>query len=103
MSSDPDVVAALADAYDTVDDIDIWVGGLAEDHVPGALVGELIHTVLVDQFTRLRDGDRFWYEWEMTPVDQNYVNLHTLAHIIRRNTEIGPEIQDNVFLVPPGS
>ena len=62
ISTDKAVQAALAAAYDTVDDIDLWVGGLAEDHVPGASVGELVQTILVDQFTRLRDGDRFWYQ-----------------------------------------
>jgi hypothetical protein len=37
------------------------VGALAEDHAPGADVGPLTRAVLVDQFTRLRDGDRFFY------------------------------------------
>jgi len=29
--------------------------------VNGGLVGELFNTVLTDEFTRLRDGDRFFY------------------------------------------
>ncbi|MCB1236960.1 MAG: peroxidase, partial [Verrucomicrobiae bacterium] len=61
ISSDPNVAAALEALYGTVDNIDAWVGGLAEDHVPGASVGELVQTVLADQFARIRDGDRFWY------------------------------------------
>lgn len=100
VSSDPATANALAAAYATVDDIDLWVGGLAEDHVPGALVGELVHKVLVDQFTRLRDGDRFWYENVMTPSEQVYVNNHTLTNIMRRSTPIGFEVDDNPFLVP---
>lgn len=55
-----DVQAALEYAYGGVDDMDLWVAGLAEDHVPGALVGETFHAILTDQFVRLRDGDRFW-------------------------------------------
>lgn len=99
VSSDPVVQANLAAAYASVDDIDIWVGGLSEDHVPGALVGETFHAILVDQFTRLRDGDRFWYEIYL-PAD--YVELvedSTLAEIIRRNTKIKHELQDDVFRV----
>ncbi len=53
--------AQLATIYGDVDNIDAWVGGLAEDHLPSASVGPLVHAALVDQFTRLRDGDRFFY------------------------------------------
>lgn len=31
-------------------------------HVAGAAVGEMFQTVILNQFERLRDGDRFWYE-----------------------------------------
>jgi peroxidase len=62
ITSDPQLQAALATVYDNdVNNVDLWVGALAEDHVAGTSVGELILTGLVDQFTRLRDGDRFFY------------------------------------------
>ncbi|MCA9270584.1 MAG: peroxidase family protein, partial [Planctomycetales bacterium] len=61
ITSDPALAADLASLYGTVDNIDPWAGALAEDHLPGAGVGELIAAALVDQFTRLRDGDRFFY------------------------------------------
>lgn len=42
-----------------VDNIDPWIGGILEtDEGPG----ELFLTVILDQFTRIRNGDRFWYE-----------------------------------------
>src|SRR5262249_45609948 len=50
----------LKDEFGTVNNIDSFIGALAEDHAPGADVGPLIKAVLVDQFTRLRDGDRFY-------------------------------------------
>ena len=62
VSSDPDTVEALRAVYGEIGYLDLWVGGLAEDHLPGALVGETFHAILVDQFRRLRDGDRYWYE-----------------------------------------
>lgn len=100
ISSIEEVQNNLELAYGSVDDIDIWVGGLAEDHVPGALVGETFSTILKDQFERLRDGDRFWYERYFPRYLVRYVKRQTLAKIIRRNTDIGSEIRKNVFIVP---
>jgi hypothetical protein len=101
ISSDPAVQARLAHAYGSVDDIDVWVGGLAEDHVPGALVGELVFTVLSRQFERTRDGDSYWCAIYMPPSLLALVESQTLAKVIRRNTGIqGNEIPDNVFIAP---
>jgi hypothetical protein len=100
VSSDPLVQARLATAYASVDDVDVWVGGLAEDHVPGALVGELVFTVLKTQFQRARDGDAFWYETYLSPSMVSLVQRQRLSDIIRRNTSIGAEIPDNVFIAP---
>lgn len=99
ISTDPIVRARLARVYGDVNSIDPWVGGLAEDHLPRALVGELVLTVLKDQFERVRDGDRFWYERAFPPRMVAFLEKQTLADIIRRNTSIGREIPENVFLV----
>lgn len=95
-----EVQANLSEVYDSVDDIDLWVGGLAERHVRGAMVGPTYHAILVDQFRRLRDGDRFWYENYLEPAFQNFIEAQSLSRIIRRNTTIGNELQDDVFRVP---
>lgn len=97
---DREIQDKLAEVYSDVDQIDLWVGGLCEPHVPGAMVGPVIHRIVVDQFVRLRDGDRFWYEHALAPEILELVEEQTLARIIRRNTGIGDEIQDHVFLVP---
>jgi peroxidase len=99
ISSDPVVQAKLASVYDSPDQVDLWVGGLAEDHVPGAMVGPTFFVILRDQFERLRDGDRFWYESYLPRDLVQTVREQTLARIIRRNTTIGAEVQPNVFLV----
>ena len=57
ISSNPETVAALQQLYGSVDDVDLWVGGLAEDHAPNASVGPLFSTIIADQFTRIRDGE----------------------------------------------
>ncbi len=100
VTSDPEAQRGLAAVYDSVDDIDAWVGVLAEDHVPGAMVGELAFHVLRDQFERLRDGDRFWYQNALSPEWVEWVERHPLARIIRLNTRIGEELPDALFTMP---
>lgn len=100
ISSDPETVSALSSTYATVDDIDLWIGGLSEDPVGDSQLGPLFQGIIVRQFTELRDGDRFWYERDLRPAEMDRVRGTTLARIIRRNTSIGDEIQDNVFRAP---
>ncbi|MDP3937074.1 MAG: peroxidase family protein [Deltaproteobacteria bacterium] len=99
ITSDPALQAALQQAYGTVDQVEAWVGGLSEDHLPGALVGELVFTVLREQFERLRDGDRFWYENSFSKSEISRLEKTRLSDIIRRNTGIGGEIQKDVFVL----
>lgn len=103
ISSDRRVQRTLMRAYDGVHDLDLWTAALAEDHVPGAMVGETLQAIISDQFLRLRDGDRFWFENDpyflANPGLLDEVRSITLADIIRRNTPIGDEIQDDLFIV----
>ncbi len=103
ITSDPVLQEKLASVYATPDDLDAWLGGLAEDHVNGGLCGELFFTILKDQFTRVRDGDRFWYQSYLPRTLVRQLEHLTLANIIRRNTPIRSEIQNNVFYVPDHS
>ncbi|MDJ0850113.1 MAG: peroxidase family protein [Myxococcota bacterium] len=100
ISSDPEIQARLEAAYGAgnVDDVDLWVGALAEDPLPGALVGPLIGKAIRKQFVRLRDGDRFWYRRTLPRVLVLMVESTTLADVIRANTSI-TSIQDDVFHV----
>ena len=50
----------MAQLYNQSNNIDIWVGGMMESGKNGP--GPLFRTVILDQFLRIRDGDRFWYE-----------------------------------------
>jgi hypothetical protein len=91
----------LSSTFADVDDIDPLIGGLAEPHVPGSTFGELISTVIREQFVRLRSGDRFWYEADpaFTPAQVDELRGTRLSDVIRRNTSISG-IRDDVFVLP---
>ena len=99
VNPDPAVQTRLAAVYASPDEMDLWVGGLAEPAVPGSQVGPLFQRILVDQFRRLRDGDRFWHERTLDPETLSAVRQTRLSDIIRRNTVIGDELPDDVFRV----
>lgn len=107
ISSDTVIQEKLKELYGKPDKIDAWVAALAEDHVPGASMGELMIAVLRDQFIRLRDGDRFFFlndpalrgRWRRFHRVRQIINLDrsvSLRQVIRRNTDI-TEIQRDVF------
>ncbi len=96
ITSNPELQSALASVYPTVDDIDVWVGAVAEDHVAGSSVGELVLAVLVDQFNRVRAGDAEWYQNVFTGQDLAQVEATTLSDVIERNTTVR-NLQSNVF------
>jgi hypothetical protein len=96
ITSNADLQQKLQSLYGSVDNIDAWVGGLAEDHVGGGNTGPLIRRVLSDQFQRLRDGDRFWYEQVFSGKDLDELRNTKLSDVIRRNTEI-TNIQPDAF------
>ncbi len=107
ISSDVAVQSALASVYTNPGQVDLWVGALAEDHAPGASVGILIQTALIDQFRRLRDGDRFWFANDpgLSADELAFVSNVRLSDVIQMNTGI-TNLQDNVFFTPvpePGS
>ncbi len=97
ITSDVELQGKLNDIYEgDVNNIDAFVGLLAEDHVDGAAVGETLQAVLVNQFVTLRDGDRFYYENTFSEGEIQEIEDVTLADIIRSNTDT-TIIQDNAF------
>ena len=47
--------------YSSLDTVDLWIGGLAEETVPGSLLGPTFACLLGIVFANTRDGDRFYY------------------------------------------
>lgn len=96
ITSDVAVQQALQKAYGTVERVDPWVGGLAETHLPGSSLGATFTRIIVDQFTRLRDGDRFWYQASLPADVVRTIQGTTLADVIRRNSTV-TNLQPDVF------
>jgi hypothetical protein len=98
------LAARLAGTYGSVDELDAFVGMLAEPHVPGSDMGELQLAIWTRQFQALRDGDRFFYGndpglrriRELFGIDFR----RNLGDVIASNTDIPrEELAANVFLV----
>lgn len=49
------------------DDIDFTVGGSLERHVPGTEAGPTFNCILMEQFYRVRVGDRYFFESGNSP------------------------------------
>jgi hypothetical protein len=90
---------ALSEAYDSVDDIDPWVGILAEDHLPNASIGQTAFVIFRQQFEAIRNADRFWYQRDFRGRDLEVIHNTTLAQIIYRNSGVR-NLQPNVFFAP---
>ena len=99
ISSDLPTQFALSQAYDSVDDIDAWVGILSEDHLNAASVGQTALVVLRQQFEAIRSADRFWYQRDFRGQDLEVIHRTTLAQIIYRNSGVR-NMQPNVFFAP---
>lgn len=100
---DAALAAAFAGVYADVDDVDLWIGGLAESEYGMGMLGETFTRILLDQFLRSMHGDRFFYLREIDTLgilDPDFMTSSTLADVIRRNSSIG-KLQANVFFAVP--
>jgi peroxidase len=89
--------AKLQSLYGSVDKIDLWVGVLAEDHAPGSSVGPTAQRIIADQFSRLRAGDRFWYQNQFSGRLLREIDSTRLSDVLKRNTDL-TNLQSNVFV-----
>lgn len=105
LTSDPEVLANLAAVYTSVDRVDPWVAIIAEDHLEGSSLGALAQTIIISQFERLRDGDRFFYTGDpdmQDPLVSAIIDLDsiTLAELLSLNAGL-TGVQANVFFAVP--
>ena len=96
------LAAALQTQYGTIDNIDLWIGILAEDLLPGKSVGKTMHAMLKAQFEKLRDGDFYFYKSDpnLPAAIKTQVSNTKLSDVIKRNTTL-TNLQSNVFITNP--
>ena len=80
----------LRDLYGSVNNVDLWVGVLAEQHLPNKSVGPTLNAMLRSQFEKLRDGDFYFYLGDPFLDDdvRRRIKNTTFADVIRRNTDL---------------
>ena len=88
--------------YFSVEDIDLFTGGLSEVPLKGALVGPTFACVIGIQFQKIKKCDRFWYETSDAAVrftESQLTELRkvTLAKIICENADVVDKIQKSAF------
>ncbi|XP_056645270.1 peroxidasin homolog isoform X2 [Diorhabda sublineata] len=99
---DPDSLHNMEMIYNNIDDVDLYTGALSEKPIKGSILGPTIMCLILDQFYRLKHGDRFWYENPHPPqgfaMDQlNELRKTTLANIICDNADNLETIQRKVM------
>lgn len=93
---------ALADSlqrlYGNVNNVDLWIGILAEDHLPGKSVGKTVHEMLRVQFENIRDGDYYFFKYDpYLPLSSKLLIANTrMSDVIKRNSTL-TNVQRNVF------
>ncbi|HZZ27738.1 MAG TPA: peroxidase family protein [Pirellulales bacterium] len=97
ITSNPQLQAELKQIYGNVNNVELFVGLMAENHLPGSSLGQTEQAILAQQFQAVRDGDRYFYANADSPQLVNQLNNTTLAQIIERNTSI-TNLQQDVFL-----
>jgi len=104
ISTNPEVYENFKVIYDdNIDDIDLFLGLIAEDHLNDGSFGETISGVVLQQFGRLRDGDRFWYQRYIKSGQLlDFIECITLKSVIELTTDIDnidsiDSIQNNIF------
>uniref|UniRef100_A0A3B3HS98 Myeloid-specific peroxidase n=1 Tax=Oryzias latipes TaxID=8090 RepID=A0A3B3HS98_ORYLA len=96
-----DLARRLLELYGTPDNIDIWLGGVAEPFVRGGRVGPLFACLIATQFQRIRQGDRLWYEKPgvFTPSQRAALRSVSMSRIICDNTGIAAVPMDAYRIV----
>merc|ERR1719350_2625917 len=90
---EPDSVKRLASFTRTVSDVDLFVGGLLETALPGALLGPTFACIIREQMIRTKVTDRFFYSNTERPqaLNKNQVETierHSLARLFCDNSEV---------------
>ncbi|XP_073997956.1 peroxidase-like isoform X2 [Rhodnius prolixus] len=102
---DPSTIRILSTLYNSVEDIDLYAGGVGERPKPGAALGPTFVCLVGDQFARLRRADRFFYEEANHPSTFSERQLQeirrtSLARVLCDNSDDIALMQPLAFIQP---
>ncbi|XP_048526211.1 chorion peroxidase isoform X1 [Dendroctonus ponderosae] len=90
----PEIGSKLRAVYQSVDDVDLWVGGLLEDKPAGSMLSLTFRDIIADQFARLKKGDRYFFQNDpsinpghFTPEQLAELRKASLSRIICDNSD----------------
>jgi len=86
--------------YETVENIELFPGGMSEFHVVGACTGPTFNCILADTFKQVREGDRFWHaNDQFSSAQLKELNKISLERIMCDTGDSISKIPPNVFRV----
>ncbi|XP_067203363.1 uncharacterized protein [Linepithema humile] len=101
----PEVIARMKRIYASVDDIDLFPGGMSERPLQGGLVGPTFACIIAIQFRQSRKCDRFWYETDdpnirFTEHQLAEIRKTTLTKVMCENMDHQTDMQRAAFDLP---
>ena len=81
--------------------MDLWLAGLAEEHLIGSSIGPTFACLLAETFKAIRDGDRFWWERPgvFTLSQHRALSKVTLSKVICESSDGIENIQPKAFKI----
>ena len=79
-------IEKLKDAYEHVEDIDLYVGMVMETPKDDALIGDTFLCLIGDTFARIKYGDRFFYDLEGQAGSFTIGTYNEISHLAVKNT-----------------
>ena len=86
--------------YGSLETLDLWIAGLAEDRLPDSLLGATFACIFGLTFSRVRDGDRFFYRQPgvFTEEQLKQIQLRSISNVLCDNSDNLLNIQPDAFL-----
>jgi len=98
------IVDEMKRLYDHPDDVDLFIGGISEAPLKGALLGPTFTCIVGDQFARTKKGDRYFYDigdqtHSFSPDQLQELRKSSIAAIMCDNSDELEAIQPSALLM----
>ena len=86
-----------------LNNVDFWIGGLAEKKVPGGMLGATFDFIFAMQMIKLQNADRFYYLARLAGTDLlGEIEGQLFSDLVMRNTGV-KHLYSDIFSVPDQS